>query len=1203
MIFTGGVAQATTSVHPLSRAQFVEDLLVSLHIQPVYPATPDFKDLPSSSPYYGYIEAAYQDGLISGVGGGLFDPSGYLTRAQVSKILILALGQGTQAQGDMQEKTTFKDDTTFPAWSRGYIYLASQLGLIKGYPDNTFRPDAYLTTSDEPFFFSQYQAVLESLGPQSLTLAASPQDAAVGQEVTLSAAGVTASGATLQGVQATYTVDSKNAVITGSTFIGSAPGSYTVTGKAGDGATGTLTVSVYGSPTGLKVNAPTSVVANGVSTQTVSVDVVDANGATVASATDAINLTSSLSSVASIEGSGSATAVDGVATFTLQSGIIPGSSTTLTATDPGNSQVGAGPWQAAVASTSQVATSVGLTAASPDIENNDGAGQDVLTAVIDDQTGNPMLGGTFPLNLSVTSPGNFAGQSATTTAAFVGGTSGAPFTLSTQKGVTGPISVTAASSPGLTSGQVSVQSVTVGPPVAFQVTVDTANVTADDVVNSTYSNPAFHLVITTVDKNGYPTPWTGTAAVSGTIGGQDSFNNLSITQQEDFTGSSSVSDSVSWNLFFVAGTYTFSVEDTNHVLTSATTSLTITSGAPHFLNFTNPNTTVNLALGRPTVTLTAQVYDQSGDPLQVAGIPVEFSIDASSTNPSHGQLSQTEVLTGPDGTATTTFTAAPYPTDQYQIDAVAGPGAGFSSNATEDISLSDTTATALTATLKDAVTGGTQTTVGGNGLTLTVTGLDSFNNGVTSQDEIRITPPSGLDFGSVTGCSLNPFTGVCIADLGPTGSVTITGITATSTGSQTVQVEDASVLPQLTTAATVQVLPGSFSYFAIVDGAGEDLQGNNPPPYGLPSELFTPGVPTEVWIQAVDQGGNPIPFTGPTTSLIPQDFSNANGGEFRLTPGGSDVSQVTVPTGTSLLPLYFVNSTSLPSYDDLGTMLAPSQVTLSGAGTYNADQGAAGIPVTALVKTSSGLPVENAEVDFTVTGSGGYGNFTYTAYTNNSGLATVNLDPMDTVGNGATITASTPTPIVTSLPITVSVNQAGAPASFQATLGGGPTYTAGISFPVNLTNLKDAEGNLVGGNQTVNLTGVDVAPDGTSYGSLDSQTITLGSFGGSASETVAFTNGSATVNLTLDDASNQNPTFQVGGASAQTVPVTVADGTLAMSVSFPGAPIDGGGHPTYVAEIGAANPFEVTYQDAYGNGPTGTYPLTLSGVANAPIST
>ena len=78
-----------------TRAEFVQSLDQTLNISPVYPSTPDFTDVPVSSSYYGYIEAAYQAGWISGVGGGLFDPNGLLTRAQVAKIEVLALGLGS----------------------------------------------------------------------------------------------------------------------------------------------------------------------------------------------------------------------------------------------------------------------------------------------------------------------------------------------------------------------------------------------------------------------------------------------------------------------------------------------------------------------------------------------------------------------------------------------------------------------------------------------------------------------------------------------------------------------------------------------------------------------------------------------------------------------------------------------------------------------------------------------------------------------------------------------------------------------------------------------------------------------------------------------------------------------------------------------------------------------------------------------------
>jgi hypothetical protein len=59
----------------------------------IEPGNPTFIDVPIGSPFYSYIETAVAHGLVSGYGDGTFRPGNNATRAQLSKILTLALQQ------------------------------------------------------------------------------------------------------------------------------------------------------------------------------------------------------------------------------------------------------------------------------------------------------------------------------------------------------------------------------------------------------------------------------------------------------------------------------------------------------------------------------------------------------------------------------------------------------------------------------------------------------------------------------------------------------------------------------------------------------------------------------------------------------------------------------------------------------------------------------------------------------------------------------------------------------------------------------------------------------------------------------------------------------------------------------------------------------------------------------------------------------
>ncbi len=97
---------------------------------------PHFTDVLTSHVFYDYIETAYNHAIINGYQDGTFRPDNNVTRAQLSKIIVLAQGWPTDTTGgphftDVPEGSTFYD----------YIETAYNHGIITGYGDGTFRPD------------------------------------------------------------------------------------------------------------------------------------------------------------------------------------------------------------------------------------------------------------------------------------------------------------------------------------------------------------------------------------------------------------------------------------------------------------------------------------------------------------------------------------------------------------------------------------------------------------------------------------------------------------------------------------------------------------------------------------------------------------------------------------------------------------------------------------------------------------------------------------------------------------------------------------------------------------------------------------------------------------------------------------------------------------------------------------------------------
>lgn len=105
-------------------------------------AASDFTDVSDKHPYYSAIQSLVARGIISGMGDGTFAPDASIKRSEFAKMVILSIGMGNIST--TVESTGFPDVAT-DHWAAGYIKAAHGQGIINGYDDGTFKPDAQVT--------------------------------------------------------------------------------------------------------------------------------------------------------------------------------------------------------------------------------------------------------------------------------------------------------------------------------------------------------------------------------------------------------------------------------------------------------------------------------------------------------------------------------------------------------------------------------------------------------------------------------------------------------------------------------------------------------------------------------------------------------------------------------------------------------------------------------------------------------------------------------------------------------------------------------------------------------------------------------------------------------------------------------------------------------------------------------------------------
>ena len=104
----------------------------------------DFPDVDPTASYAQAVSELSALGVISGYDDGTFGPDNLVTRAEITKMIVDALGEGSQAASGSGINTQFTD-VTGAHWAAGYVSTGVADGFIAGMGDGTFAPDDNVT--------------------------------------------------------------------------------------------------------------------------------------------------------------------------------------------------------------------------------------------------------------------------------------------------------------------------------------------------------------------------------------------------------------------------------------------------------------------------------------------------------------------------------------------------------------------------------------------------------------------------------------------------------------------------------------------------------------------------------------------------------------------------------------------------------------------------------------------------------------------------------------------------------------------------------------------------------------------------------------------------------------------------------------------------------------------------------------------------
>lgn len=123
----------------ITRAQFVTMVNRAFGYTEVGPNP--FTDVPDDAWFADDIRIAHQAGYFNGTTATTASPNALVTREQAAVLI----GRNLRLQGKTGVTTKFADDSQLGTWSRGLVEEASELGIILGYEDGSFRPKANVT--------------------------------------------------------------------------------------------------------------------------------------------------------------------------------------------------------------------------------------------------------------------------------------------------------------------------------------------------------------------------------------------------------------------------------------------------------------------------------------------------------------------------------------------------------------------------------------------------------------------------------------------------------------------------------------------------------------------------------------------------------------------------------------------------------------------------------------------------------------------------------------------------------------------------------------------------------------------------------------------------------------------------------------------------------------------------------------------------
>lgn len=133
--------------------RFLSSVALAALVLPVL-ASANFRDVSSADAHAEAITYVESQGIVSGYPDGTFQSRAHINRAEFTKIIVESLFQADAIAACDVRAHTFSDIDA-SSWYARYVCMAKVHGMIDGYPDGSFKPEATINVAESSKILAQ----------------------------------------------------------------------------------------------------------------------------------------------------------------------------------------------------------------------------------------------------------------------------------------------------------------------------------------------------------------------------------------------------------------------------------------------------------------------------------------------------------------------------------------------------------------------------------------------------------------------------------------------------------------------------------------------------------------------------------------------------------------------------------------------------------------------------------------------------------------------------------------------------------------------------------------------------------------------------------------------------------------------------------------------------------------------------------------